>query len=171
MKPFNIVLLSAFLLFTACKEQHGEMSPEEINELKNEIITSYEKHIDDLIRLDYDALMPYYINSEEFVLFGDGNYWGGYETGDEIWKSFTADVDTMLSWDLSNHHVYLFSRDAASYLVEFDNVRVEANGDTTKVNGCFSYGMQKIDGDWKVATVHVTHNYTAGPWVKNDNNN
>ncbi len=70
MKPFNIVLLSAFLLFTACKEQHGEMSAEEINELKNEIITGYEKHIDDLIRLDYDALMPYYINSEEFVLFG-----------------------------------------------------------------------------------------------------
>lgn len=110
--------------------------------------------------------MPYYINSEEYVLFGDGSYWGGYETVDETWKSFTAVVDTMLSWDLNNHHVYLFSREAASYLVEFDNVRVEANGDTTKVNGCFSYGMQKIDGDWKVATIHVTHNYTAGPWVK-----
>jgi hypothetical protein len=28
----------------------------------------------------------------------------------------------------------------------------EANGDTTKGHGCFSFGMQKIDGDWKAVT-------------------
>jgi hypothetical protein len=39
--------------------------------------------------------------------------------------------------------------------------RIEASGDITKGHGCFSFGMQKIDGAWKAVTTNVPHNYNV----------
>ena len=151
------------IIITACSSQRSdELTREEVAQIKQEIIKSYEKHVNDLKNLDYESVMKYYANVEDVILFGDGNYWGDYITINQIWKSFTGGVKQILKWDLKNHQVHVFSRNAASYLVEFDNERIEASGDTTKVTGCFSYGMQKIDGEWKVVTTHVTHNYKEG---------
>jgi hypothetical protein len=74
---------------------------------------------------------------------------------DGIWKDFTGGVKKMLKWDLYNPKIHVFSKNVASCVVEFYNERIEANGDITKGHGCFSYGMQKIDGDWKAVTIHV----------------
>src|SRR5680860_1061434 len=57
---------------------------------------------------------------------------------------------------------YIFSKNAASYLVEFNNERIEETGDTTLVTGCFTYGMRKIEDQWKAVTVHISHNYKPG---------
>ena len=144
-------------------EQHVGLSVNEKSQIKEEIIESYEKHINDLKNLDYEEVMKYYANTDDHILFGDGSEWGDYNTVDAIWRSFcTQDVKSILKWELSNHQVHVFSRDAASYLVQFDNERIQANGDTTKVTGCFSYGMLKIDNKWKVVTTHVSHNYKIG---------
>ena len=72
----------------------------------------------------------------------------------------------MIKWDLDNHQVFIHSRNAASYLVEFENWRIEGKGDTTKVHGSFSFGMQRYPDGCKAATQNVTHHYTAGPDVK-----
>lgn len=71
-------------------------------------------------------------------------------------------------WNLRNHKIHVFSRDAASYLVEFDNERVNKLGDTTKVIGCFSYGMQRIDGEWKAVTTHVSHIYNMNDTTRTE---
>ena len=167
MRPSRYALMAFSMFVVACQESSGPVPATEREKIKNELIESYKNHIEDLKRLDYEALMPYYIK-DEHVIFGDGKYWGDYETSNQIWKQFCLeDVDTIIKWDLSNHKVYLFSRDAASYLVEFDNVRVQKGaGDTIKSTGCFSYGMQRIEGAWKIATINVTHNYTQAPWIK-----
>ena len=31
------------------------------------------------------------------------------------------------------------------------------NGDTVRSSGWFTYGMQKIGGEWKAVTAHVSH--------------
>ncbi|MEO5603320.1 MAG: nuclear transport factor 2 family protein [Cyclobacteriaceae bacterium] len=138
-----------------------ELSADEIAQVKSEIIKRSEQQAQDLRNLDYRAIMTFYADIDDFIIFGDGYYWGDYQTMDGIWKDFTGGVKTMLKWDLSNPKIHVFSKDVASCLVEFYNERIEANGDTTKGHGCFSYGMQKIDGDWKVVTMHVTHNYNV----------
>lgn len=103
--------------------------------------------------------MTFYANKPDFVVFGDGYYWGDYLTIDGLWKDILGKYGwkKMLKWDLKNHKVYVFSRDAASYLVEFDHEHLAANGDTVRSSVCFTYGMQKIDGDWKAATANVSY--------------
>jgi ketosteroid isomerase-like protein len=158
------IFLFLIVIIVACSAQKNqELTKEEIGLIKQEIIWSYAKHIEDLINLDYEEVMKFYADVDDHILFGDGLYWGDYNTIDQIWKSFcTKDNKLVLKWDLSEHHVYVFSRKAASYLVQFDNERIQTDGDTTKVTGCFSYGMKKFDDEWKVVTTHVTHNYLPG---------
>jgi hypothetical protein len=158
------------LILAGCGQQEGKLSAEEITQIKNDIIKSSEKHAQDLVNLDYKEVMKFYGDVEDHILFGDGFYWGDYLSVDGIWRDFTGGVKKMMKWDLKNHKIHVFSKSAASYLVEFDNERIEGSGDTTKVTGCFSYGMQKIDGRWKAVTGHVTHNYKQGYGANGDKN-
>ena len=149
------------LILFGCRQQEKPLSANEIAQIKIDIIRRSEKHAQDLENLDYKAVMTFYGNVDDFIVFGDGYYWGGYALIDAMWKDFTGGVKKMLIWDMYNPKIHVFSTDAASCLVEFYNERIEANGDTTKGHGCFSFGMKKIDGDWKAVTMHVTHNYNV----------
>ncbi len=158
----TICLLFGFLF--SCNQVEKPLTLEEKEMIKEEIKASYMDHVEHLMNLNYEEMMKFY--PEEHIIYGDGKYWGDYDTIDEIWKGFTGDVQKMLKWDMDNHQIFIHNRDAASYLVEFINWRIEENGDTTKVDGSFSFGMQHYANGWKAATQNVTHNYTAGPWVK-----
>jgi len=108
--------------------------------------------------------MTFYADIDGFIMFGDGYYWGDYYTIDQIWKTFTEEVKEN-TWEFSNPKIYVFSKDAASLLVEFDHDRIKHSGEKNGGHGCFSFGMQRVNGDWKVVTMHVTHNYYS--YVKN----
>lgn len=149
------------LFLLGCNQQEEPLSADEIAQIKNDIIKRSEKNARDLENLDYKAVMTFYGDVDDFVVFGDGYYWGDYKTIDGIWKDFTGGVKQMLKWEVYNPKIHVFSKDAASCLVEFYHERIEAKGDTTKGHGCFSFGMQKMDEDWKVVTMHVTHNYNV----------
>ena len=103
--------------------------------------------------------MSFYANTQDFIVFGDGYYWGDYLTMDGIWKDILGEGGwkKMLKWDLQNLKVLVISENAASYLVEFDHEHLDITGDTVRSSGCFTYGMQKIKGDWRAVTVHVSH--------------
>jgi len=147
------------LLLLGCSQQTQQLSTAEIAQIKEDIIKRSEKHASDLENYDYKSVMTFYANTEDFIVFGDGYYWGDYLTVDGLWKDILekGDWKKVLKWDLKNHKVHVFSRDAASYLVEFDHEHIAANGDTVGSSGCFTYGMKKIDGDWKAVTAHVSH--------------
>jgi ketosteroid isomerase-like protein len=139
-----------------CTQQSTTLSPDEIVKIENEIIMRSEKHASDLKNLDYKSVMTFY--AKDLIMFGDGYYWGDYLTTDGIWKDLLGGSwKKMLKWDLQNHQVHVFSKDAASYLVEFDHAHLIENGDTVRSSGCFTYGMQKIDDEWKAVTVHISH--------------
>lgn len=160
-----ITLLLVFILLVCGQQcfcqQKKQLSDAEITQIKSDIIKRSEKLTQALRDLDYKGIMSFYADTDDFVVFGDGYYWGDYKTIDGIWKDFTTYVQKMLKWDLYNPKIHVFSKDVASCLVEFYNERIEYGGDTTKGHGCLSFAMQKINGDWKAVTMHVTHNYNV----------
>lgn len=149
-----------FVLFVlGCSQQLEKLSTDEIAQIKSYTIKRSEKHARDLENPGYNSVMTFYANKPDFVVFGDGYYGGDYLTIDGLWKDILGKYGwkKMLKWDLKNHKVYVFSRDAGSYLVEFDHEHLAADGGTVRSSVCFTYGMQKIDGDWKAATANVSH--------------
>ena len=153
-------ILLTFLTITlilGCNQQSDQLSPSEIDQIENRIIETSEKHASDLENLNYESVMTFY--AKDLIVFGDGYYWGDYLTMDGIWKDILGEGGwkKMLKWDLQNHKIHVFSKDAASYLVEFDHEHLNENGDTIRSSGCFTYGMQKISGEWKAVTAHASH--------------
>ena len=145
------------LLMLGCSQQSQQLSTNEIEQIKKTIIERTNKLAQDLKDLNYPEIMTFYANIEDYILSGDGYYWGDYKTTDGIWHDFTKGVKKVQKWDFYNYKVHVFSKDVAYCFVEFDHERGIEN--TTKGHGCFAFSMQKIDGDWKAVTVHVTHNF------------
>lgn len=154
MKYLSLLVI---LLVLGCNQQPKQLSIEEIEHLKINIIERSEKHANDIENMDYESVMTFY--AEDLIVFGDGYYWGDYLTMDGIWKDLLGEGDweKILKWDLQKHKIHVFSKYAASYLVEFDHEHLDVNADTVRSSGCFTYGMEKIDGEWKVVTAHVSH--------------
>ena len=144
---------------TSCHQKEEKLSATTIDQIKSEIINTSEKHASDLEKLDFNSVMKFYADTPSVIVFGDGYYWGDYLTISGIWKDILGEDGwkKMLKWDLQNHQVHVFSENAASYLVEFDHEHLDSKGDTIRSSGCFTYGMQKISGEWKAVTVHVSH--------------
>lgn len=159
MKFFKLL---SILLIIICQlksyGQSGDLSEKEIADIKNEIIKKANKAATDLQNLDYEEIMTFYADVDDFIAFGDGYYWGDYVTIELLWKSFTAGVKEN-TWKFFNPKIHVFKKDVANLLVEFDHKRTDKNGEAKGGHGCISYGMQKIEGDWKAVTMHVTHNY------------
>ena len=155
-----IVLLIPLAIFS-CNQKNNVLSNEEKSQIKKEIMETYEKHAEALKNRSHKDVMKFYADVEDHVLFGDGHYWGDYKTIDEIWKAFDGKGRDLKN-EFDKQNVYVFSDRAAMYFLEFYNERIEVNGDTTKVQGCFSYGMEKFPEGWKIIGSHVTHNYLEG---------
>ncbi len=104
--------LSSFLVLfvLGCHQQQGQLSDHENAQIKSDIIKQSEKHAKDLINLDYKAVMMFYDSVDDFIIFGDGYYWGDYKTVDGIWKDFTGGVKKMLKWDFYNPKIHVFSK-------------------------------------------------------------
>ncbi|NAS13331.1 nuclear transport factor 2 family protein [Poritiphilus flavus] len=147
-------LFLAIFFFFSCGEGSKEITD---NDLKLEIKRMYEHHIQDLKNLDHTSLMRHYANTNDHVLFGDGEYWGNYETVSNIWENFTQNTREILEWKISNEHIHLLSESSASYLMEYYNSRVDSAGDTLNIRGSVSYGLKKIDDDWRIVTTNVSH--------------
>ncbi len=159
MKLTSILFALSLLICSQLKlyAQDSQLSKEEIDEIKSEIIARAEKQAIDLNKLDYEEIMTFYADVDDFIVFGDGYYWGDYITIDLLWKGFTTNIKEN-SWEFLNPKIHVFTKDVASLLVEFNHERIQ-NGEAKGGHGCFSFGLQKINGDWKVVTMHVTHNY------------
>ncbi|MGK7390544.1 MAG: nuclear transport factor 2 family protein [Candidatus Cyclobacteriaceae bacterium M2_1C_046] len=153
----NLVILLTIMLTYGCNQQSHPLTLAEVEKIKSEIIERSEKHASDLENLDYNSVMTFYSN--DHIFFGDGYYWGDYTTVDGIWKDHLGEEGWKkpVKMDLQNHKIHVFSKEAASYMVEFDHEHLAKNGNTIEASGCFTYGMQKIDGEWKAVTGHVTH--------------
>lgn len=130
-------------------------------QIKEEILKTYDQHAEAIKNRDYKELMKFYADVDDHVIFADGHYWGDYKKVDEIWKAFDAKGCDIIT-EYNQKHVYVFSDKAAMYFLEFYNERIGANDDITKVQGCFSYGMEKFTDGWKIVGTHITHYTNCG---------
>src|SRR5688572_17953756 len=108
---FLFVLLLLCCYHQGLCQQKGQLSADEIAQIKSDIIKRSEKHAKDLIKLDHKAVMTFYGDIDDFVVFGDGYYWGDYKTIDGIWKDFTGNVKKVLKWDFYNPKIHVFTKD------------------------------------------------------------
>ncbi len=80
------------VLVVSCNHTDTPLTKEEKEPIKFEVINSIENHVEDIINQDYDEVMRFYVK-DDFILFGDGTYWGDYETVDEIWGNLAAPME------------------------------------------------------------------------------
>jgi hypothetical protein len=153
------------VLIGSCNHTEKPLTHEEKEQIKSEVISSIEIHVKDIIKQDYPEVMKFYFK-DDYILFGDGNYWGDYKTVDDIWGKWLPRWKQISKWELKNHKVHVFSRDAAIDYVEWIHERVEEDGDTTKAYGFWVWGMQRFPDGWKSVNAAIDHTYTAGPNVK-----
>lgn len=162
----KITICTCFVLMVSCNQAEEPISEGEKEQIKAEVIASIEKHVEDIISQDYDEVMKFYVK-ENYILFGDGNYWGDYATVDNIWRTWLPKWKVITQWNLKNHKVHVFSRDAAIDYVEWEHERIEENGDTTKAYGFWAWGMERYPEGWKSVSTAIDHRYTTGPNANN----
>ncbi len=165
---FKRVVLAMFAFMTlimSCNSTEDSLSPKQKEQIKSEVISSIEKHVGDIISQDYNKVMQFYVK-DDYVLFGDGTYWGDYKTIDTIWKTWLPKWKAITKWNMKNHKVHVYSINAAVDFVEWEHERIEENGDTTRAYGFWVWGMQRFPDGWKSINAAVDHRYTAGPNVK-----
>ncbi len=131
---------------------------EEMEQIKIEVIASITNHIEVLKTLDYKKAMKFY-HDENYIVFGDGKYWGDYSTIDDIWKSYLPKWRAIKKWDLKTQKVHVFSRSSAIAYVEWDHARIEENGNETRAYGFWVFGMQKFQDGWKSVNFAIDHRY------------
>ncbi len=157
-----------FLLsLVSCNYTEKPLDQEEKQQIKTEVISSIENHIVDLVNQDYNKVMKFYVK-DDYILFGDGKYWGNYKTVDDIWGTWLPRWEKITKWELKNHKVHVFSRDAAIDYVEWVHERIEEDGDTTKAYGSWAWSMQKFPEGWKSVGTMIDHRYTSGPNTRNN---
>lgn len=161
-KVISIFIFIIIVMIISCNQSERPLTSKEKEQIKTEVIASIEKHVHDIIRQDYNEVMKFYVKEDYFV-FGNGTYWGDYSTVDDIWKTWLPKWKAITKWDLKNHKVHVFSKNAAIDFVEWDHERIEEDGDTTKAYGFWVWGMQRFPEGWKSVNAAIDHRYTAGP--------
>jgi hypothetical protein len=161
----DLSMFAFLILFASCNSTEKPLSSKENEQIKSEVIASLEKHVGDIVNMDYNKVMPFYVK-EDYVLFGDGKYWGDYSRIDDIWKKCFTTWKKIIKWKMKNHKVHVFSKNSAVDYVEWDHERVDANGDTVKGYGSWVWGMQRFPEGWKSVNAAVDHRYTLLPTTK-----
>ena len=133
------------------------MSQEERQNVVAEIHERLDSYADAVTRLDIDAMLSFWMDSEEFVFAGDGVILGGYDEWTSLMSQRSGETEQWLHFNFHNVKVVVLSRNAASATVELDNRRVWANGDTASTGGAWTYVLRKDEGEWKVIQTTGTH--------------
>lgn len=167
-RKIAILSICVFLLLSiSCSHNGSQLTVEEREQIKTEVVASIETHVADIINQDYEKVMEFYVK-ENYILFGDGKYWGDYNTVDDIWGTWLPKWQKITEWELKNHKVQVFSRDGAIDYVEWTHERIEEDGDTTKAYGSWAWAMKKFPEGWKSSGAMIDHRYTAGPITRNN---
>ena len=151
---------SASALAFMCGCQPGssdDVSPAEREAIVQEIKQTIDEYINAIQRIDLDAQLSFWSDSEEFVFAGDGAILGGYSEWAEQLRQVNQVNKKWNYFNISNLHVVVLSRDAASATLEFENSKEKTNGETLRQRGVWTYVFKNYDGQWRVIQTNGTH--------------
>lgn len=157
MKKTNIVVWLLMLVLVSCKSS-TDLTELEIQLIKNELIQALDNHIDDVVALDYDKVMSFYAADHNF--FMDGKQLGKYQDIAEVYKWAMDNWQEIYRYQMHDHNIEVFSKEAAMMTALFNHGRIEPSGDTTESTGVCSYGMRKINDKWQIVIQQMDHIYS-----------
>jgi len=119
-----------------------ELSEEEKEQIELEILQTVEDYVEEVKSRDLEGILSFWSDSEDFIHAGDGSIFGGYEKWSNwIRMGIKNDVvDEYLYWNNTDIHVIVLARNAAAYIMNFDNAFIE-NGETRILNSSRTLGF------------------------------
>ncbi len=155
---FYFILLVFCIIMQNCKNQSCEPSQEEIALITAEIKMRMHKAFEDERSLTPEKMTDIYIDNEDFVFGGDGEL---IVDRAYLTKSFSEWANSMERWlyvSMKNEYVYVISKDAASYTVDFDWAIKTKKGDTLVCKQvAWTYVLKKVNDEWKSVHCNGTH--------------
>lgn len=158
MHRISMVAATGMLLFASQSEMRGQDSSEAWRQaVHEEIQMALDDYREAILSLDYDAMLSFWSDSEEFVFAGDGRILGG----SDAWKTEMARHHDSTSrweqWDWQSVHILPLSESVASATLEFRLRWVDVDGTTHNSRGAWTYVFLRLDGIWKVVHTNGTH--------------
>jgi hypothetical protein len=135
----------------------GEMDADTAKAIESEIRIVLDGYRKAMLTRDYESMIGFWSDSEDFVFAGDGRILGGIEA----WKAqTTADYENTESWEIwdwQNVQILPLSQEAASATVEYRFRWVDNESVTWNSRGAWTYVFRKEGDDWKVVQTNGTH--------------
>jgi len=135
------------------------LTKEEETRICEETERAVQAYSDAIKRLDTDAILAFWPDSEDFVVAGDGTFTVGYDTWAEQMDGFINETAEVNHVELFNPHILVLAEDAASYATEFRWTMTTKAGETLKSHGSWMYVLKLMDGRWRPVHSAGTHLY------------
>jgi ketosteroid isomerase-like protein len=158
MRTIAMIAATGLLLLTSPPETRGQESSEGWRQaVRDEIEVALDGYRDAILSRDFDAMLAFWSESDQFVFAGDGRILGG----SDAWEAeMTRHYDGTLSWeqwDWQSVHILPLSESAASATLEFRFRWVDVDGAMHNSRGAWTYVFLKSNGARKVVHTNGTH--------------
>lgn len=158
MRAMITFALAVTTLLTYTVESRAQTASEPWRQLVTaEIRRVLEDYRTAMLSRNYEAMLTFWSDADEFVFAGDGRILGGFQA----WKAETTrhyeDTRHWEQWEWQNIHVLPISEYAASATMEFRLRWVDIRGRTHNMRGAWTYVFMKMAGKWKVVHTNGTH--------------
>ena len=153
-KMVSMLLIFGVVLMSPAE---GGQVPSEHPAVYDEIRQVLDNYREAMLTRDYDAMLSFWSDSEDFIFAGDGRILGGLEA----WKAETTrhyeQTRRWEQWEWQSVHILPLSDSAASATLEFRFRWIDSDGVTHNSRGAWTYVFVKSDGAWKVIHTNGTH--------------
>jgi ketosteroid isomerase-like protein len=104
-------------------------------------------------------MLDFFVNTEEFVFAGDGLLVVGFDKYAVRLRNVISNFTEVTGFEYKEPHVYVLSKDAASWSMEYEWSVTNKEGNSVNAKGSWMYIFKKFDDAWKVVHSAGTHLY------------
>ena len=159
---YAALLMVALLLFPAlqldAQEEKKKISDEEKQKIALEIQDRLDGYGEALKNKDLEWYHSFWSNEPDFVFAGDGQVLTDYDAAvTQRFQGFFPQLKDVLYFEFTNGNITVLSKDAASYVANFEWSLLMNSGDTLQSKGSWLYVFKKANDQWSVVHSAGTH--------------
>jgi ketosteroid isomerase-like protein len=160
MMRIIITLVVCIFWAIGCRpELEKVMNEEEITIIANAVEEKVSGYSDAIKRLDVDAMLDFWANTDSLVLASDGSLIVGYDKWAPMLREIISKTTEVSNIEFKNLNTYVLSKESASISLEFEWRMINEVGDTVKSKGSWIYVFKQFNGNWKAIHSAGTHLY------------
>jgi len=157
MRRIVLGLTLASALFSAAIASAQSRPEPWADQVRTEISSVLDGYREAILSRDYEAMLGFWSESEEFVFAGDGRILGGSEAWIAETTRHYETTSEWQQWDWQSVHILPLSERAASATLEFRFRWVASDGATHNSRGSWTYVFRREGDEWKVIQTNGTH--------------